>query len=121
MMVPPKGDIALLISASVSSLPASHHTEHRGIPARPPGSLDQPRYGRILVTTFRYGITDLAYYASDLIEVTLESDEEAVTVGKSIAGEMLEKRPDLARKGWTVTIYDSQRRLVSIVPIDPVN
>lgn len=73
------------------------------------------------MTTFSYSITDLSHYESDLIEVTWESEDEAVDFGSAIAGEMLERMPELARKGWSVTVYDSQRRLLSIVPIGAVS
>jgi hypothetical protein len=73
------------------------------------------------MTTFSYSITDLSHYESDLIEVTWESEDEAVDFGSTIAREMLERMPELARRGWSVSVYDSQRRLVSIVPIAAVS
>jgi hypothetical protein len=73
------------------------------------------------MTTFSYSITDLSHYESDLIEVTWESDDEAVSFGGEIAREMLERMPELARRGWSVSVYDSRRRLVSVVPIGAVS
>ena len=73
------------------------------------------------MTTFSYSITDLSHYESDLIEVTWESEDEAVDFGGAIAREMLERMPELARRGWSVSVYDGQRRLVSIVPIAAVS
>jgi hypothetical protein len=37
------------------------------------------------MTTFSYSITDLSHYESDLIEVTWESEDEAVDFGGTIA------------------------------------
>ena len=69
------------------------------------------------MTTFSYSITDLSHYESDLIEVTWESEDEAVDFGGTIAREMLEQMPELGRRGWCITIRDSERGRVSIVPI----
>jgi hypothetical protein len=69
---------------------------------------------------FSYSITDFALYESDLVAVTWESEDEAVSFGNDIAREMLEQMPDLARKGWSVSVYDSSRKLLSIVPIAAV-
>jgi hypothetical protein len=65
-------------------------------------------------------ITDFALYESDLVAVTWESEDEAVSFGGVIACEMLEQMPELACKGWSVSVYDSRRKLVSIVPIAAV-
>jgi hypothetical protein len=73
------------------------------------------------MTTFSYSITDLSHYESDLIEVAWESDDEAVGFGGEIAREMLERMPELARRGWCITIRDSERGHVSIVPIAAVS
>ena len=67
---------------------------------------------------FSYIITDLAHYESDLIELTLESENDAVHFGGVIAREMLERMPELARRGWCITIKDSERGRIAIVPID---
>jgi hypothetical protein len=73
------------------------------------------------MTTFRYSITDLSLYESDLIEVAWDSRDEAVDFGNDIAREMLERMPELARRGWSVSVYDSEKKLVSIVPIAAVS
>jgi hypothetical protein len=38
-------------------------------------------------------------YVSDPIDITLASEGEALNFGKYIGGEMLERMPDLDRKG----------------------
>jgi hypothetical protein len=73
------------------------------------------------MTTFRYSITDLSHYESDLIEVAWGSQDEAVGFGNDIAREMLGRMPELARRGWSVTVYDSEKKLVAVVPIAAVS
>lgn len=72
------------------------------------------------MATFSYSITDLSQYESDLIELPWESEHQAVSFGSEIAREMLERMPELAVRGWSVSVYDSRRKLVSVVPIAAV-
>jgi uncharacterized protein YccT (UPF0319 family) len=70
---------------------------------------------------FTYSITDLTEYESEPIEVTFETDDEAVTYGAVVAHEMLARMPDLTYKGMCITVLDEQGETISIVPLDPVN
>jgi hypothetical protein len=54
---------------------------------------------------------------SDPIAVALESNDEALAFGSRIAREMLERMPDLTRKGWCIFVYDSQGGCISVMPI----
>jgi hypothetical protein len=72
------------------------------------------------MATFSYTISDLARYESDLVEVPWESEDQAVSFGSDIAREMLERMPQLASRGWSISVYDSRRKLVSVVPIAAV-
>ena len=68
---------------------------------------------------YTFNVTDLATYDSPAFEEWLNRDD-VVPFARNVAVRLIERIPELERRGLCVAVYDEDGISVSLSPLDPV-